>query len=115
MPPINSSDHVHILLPSIVLSRQDGAQYLSHSAANDAFAIRVAFDDGGGEVFNLLERQVWRHWRDFWIGLDFKQDGKIRRERLVPGRPEIFGPVHENPLETDELGEPMIGHVRNAL
>lgn len=69
----------------------------------------------GCEFLDLIKRDMRWHWGDFGVGFDLKENRAIRRKRLVPGRPQIFRAIDKQAFEADEFGEPVVGHVGNAL
>lgn len=91
------------------LSRPGRTQDLVYSAADHATLVRVAFCECRRHVPDLLEGEMRREPRHVRIGFGLKDNRAIGGQSFVRGGPEIFRAINENALETDQLGEAMIG------
>ena len=67
------------------------------------------------KFMRLLERDVRRQRRHFGIRLDLEDDRAVGCQRLIPRRAQRVRPIHVDAVQSDQLGEAVIGDVRDVL
>ena len=76
---------------------------------------RIALDQRHHEVLCLLQVMCGGSGGTSGSVLHFEHHRPIRRQRLVPCRAQSVGIIDINALQADELGEFVIGNVRDLL
>src|SRR5690349_19899437 len=86
------------MTPPSLLAGQYGAQHLLRCAYEHAGLVRIGGKNRRHEVLCLLQGDMRRQGRYFWIGFDLEHHRTIRCNRFFPGTCQPIWVVDENTM-----------------